>query len=131
MPRNLARLTVHQDGSAGGGFHPGGYSYLRLRGEHAPAWIPMDDLYAFWPDDEGVAVLDLGGRWWVRLYPAPRQVVQGGPRRLWDLAEEFHDLMKGLGWPAKDQFGLTVHRDGRHVVWLDDPESAHRWAAAP
>ncbi len=179
MPRNLARLTVHLDGTASGRFHVSGYSYLRLRGEHKPAWIPMDELsrmlwdnnesrpthidlgallnddsggralpgwhdwwdmfrlihipheYAFWPDDEGVAVVDLAGRWWVRLYPEPQQVVQGGPRRLWDLAEEFRDLMARLGWPAKDRFGLTVHPDGSHVFWLDDPESPNRWAAAP
>jgi hypothetical protein len=32
-----------------------------------------------------------------------------------------------LGEPAHDQFGLTVTSNGRHCVWLDEPDSDHVW----
>ncbi|WP_199430954.1 ATP-grasp peptide maturase system methyltransferase [Qaidamihabitans albus] len=57
-------------------------------------------------------------------------VEQGGPRRLWDLAEEAYDRWHGLGKPGRDAFGVTVTAEGQEF-WLRDPDSPHRWPLAP
>jgi hypothetical protein len=54
-------------------------------------------------------------------------VTQGGLRRLWDEVEDLYDLWSRLGAPNRERFGLTVTHDGRHVLWLDHPESEERW----
>ncbi|MGW1197788.1 hypothetical protein ACWD4B_18405 [Streptomyces sp. NPDC002536] len=50
-------------------------------------------------------------------------VWQGGPRRLWDEAEEAYAWWARQGEPRHDRFGLTVTRSG-HAVWLDSPGNA-------
>ena len=53
-------------------------------------------------------------------------VVQGGPRRLWDLLEDGHAQWCRLGMPTRERFGITV--TPRHQeLWLDDPAGPHRW----
>jgi hypothetical protein len=32
------------------------------------------------------------------------------------------------GRPGWDRLGLTVTPDGRHRVWLDEPDGAHAWS---
>ncbi|HWE89491.1 MAG TPA: ATP-grasp peptide maturase system methyltransferase [Pseudonocardiaceae bacterium] len=68
------------------------------------------------------------GSWARRHAEGSRQwVTQGGPRRLWDLAEAAHVRWIELGRPRRDRFGVTV--DGDHQeIWLDTPESPHRWS---
>jgi hypothetical protein len=53
-------------------------------------------------------------------------VRQGGPRRLWDIAEDAHQQWQDLGRPSRARFGLTVEPH-RQEFWLDDPDSPHRW----
>ena len=53
-------------------------------------------------------------------------VRQGGPRRLWSIAEAAHEQWLALGRPPRERFGLTVGPDGQEF-WLDSPDSAHRW----
>jgi hypothetical protein len=71
--------------------------------------------------------LDIRDGSWARLDAEHKQVTQGGPRRLWDEVEDLYDQWCGLGAPNRQRFGLTVERDGGHMLWLDDPDSEHRW----
>ncbi|GAA4024752.1 methyltransferase domain-containing protein [Allokutzneria multivorans] len=54
------------------------------------------------------------------------QVTQGGPRRLWQIVETANDLWNQLDRPGWERFGLTV-TPGDQTVWLDRPDSQHRW----
>ncbi|MEF2527426.1 MULTISPECIES: methyltransferase domain-containing protein [Streptomyces] len=49
------------------------------------------------------------------------EVVQSGPRRLWDETEAAHLWWEGQGRPGFDRFGLTVDGDGQRA-WLDSPD---------
>ncbi len=66
---------------------------------------------------------------WARqaLRDGRRQVWQGGPRRLWDIAEAAHEEWRSLGRPTRERFGITVDSE-RQDLWLDSPESPHHWA---
>jgi hypothetical protein len=68
---------------------------------------------------------------WVRFEREARQVVQGGPRRLWDEIEGRYEEWCRVGGPDRTRFGLTVSPDGGHTLWLDDPSSNHRWDVTP
>ncbi|MEU6980233.1 MULTISPECIES: methyltransferase domain-containing protein [unclassified Streptomyces] len=46
------------------------------------------------------------------------EVVQSGPRRLWDETEAAYDWWVGQGRPGFERFGLTVRPTSR-VAWLD------------
>ncbi|MFK0252856.1 protein-L-isoaspartate(D-aspartate) O-methyltransferase [Streptomyces sp. NPDC090445] len=48
-------------------------------------------------------------------------VVQSGPRRLWDETEAAYLWWEVRGRPGFDRFGLTVDRDGGQA-WLDSPD---------
>jgi protein-L-isoaspartate(D-aspartate) O-methyltransferase len=81
---------------------------------------------------EGVTVwLDPQDRSWAVLDHEHNAVTQGGPRRLWDRVEELYDQWCQLGGPNRERFGLTVLPDGRHWLWLDEPDSEHRWDVTP
>ena len=54
------------------------------------------------------------------------EAVQGGSRRLWRTVETAHDLWTRLDRPGWDRFGLTV-TPAEQTVWLDHPDSRHRW----
>lgn len=53
-------------------------------------------------------------------------VRQGGPARIWDHVETAYHQWHRIGQPTRERFGLTIH-NGEHTVWLDDPDSTHRW----
>ncbi|RZS44636.1 methyltransferase of ATP-grasp peptide maturase system [Herbihabitans rhizosphaerae] len=53
-------------------------------------------------------------------------VSQGGPHRLWDIAERAYTRWLALGEPGRARFGITV-RPHRQELWLDDADSRHRW----
>ncbi|EWM15369.1 ATP-grasp peptide maturase system methyltransferase [Kutzneria sp. 744] len=53
-------------------------------------------------------------------------VSEGGPRRLWSIAEAAHEEWEALGQPPRERFGLTVTPGGQEF-WLDSPDSPHRW----
>ncbi|GAA3430803.1 ATP-grasp peptide maturase system methyltransferase [Kutzneria kofuensis] len=57
---------------------------------------------------------------------ARHSVREGGPRRLWSIAEATHEQWLALGRPPRERFGLTVGPDGQEF-WLDSPESPDRW----
>lgn len=48
-------------------------------------------------------------------------VYQSGSRRLWGEVEAAWRWWDGLGRPGVDRFGLTVHADGRHETWFEEP----------
>ncbi|MEV0278394.1 methyltransferase domain-containing protein [Streptomyces sp. NPDC050610] len=50
------------------------------------------------------------------------EVVQAGPRRLWDEVEAAFRWWEGRGRPGVGRFGLSVAGE-REVVWLDSPET--------
>lgn len=89
------------------------------------------DLMSFIPHDGGkaetwVALTD--GSWVCHTTDSDgtHRVRQGGPQRLWDLIEHLHQLWTALGRPERQRFGLTVTPEV-HRVWLDAPDSRHRW----
>jgi methyltransferase of ATP-grasp peptide maturase system len=57
------------------------------------------------------------------------RVTEGGPRQVWQIIEDAHDVWTRLGQPNWDRFGLTVTEDHQHV-WLDTPTAAHTWSLA-
>lgn len=59
-----------------------------------------------------------------------RRVVEGGPISLWGRFEEAYDEWRAAGEPDWPRLGLTVD-PGEHTVWLDEPDSDHRWSLAP
>jgi protein-L-isoaspartate(D-aspartate) O-methyltransferase len=65
---------------------------------------------------------------WVRFVSGSTTIHQGGPRRLWDLVESLFERWCRLGAPNRERFGLTVTPAGEHTLWLDQPDSEHRWA---
>ncbi|WP_329355936.1 hypothetical protein [Streptomyces anulatus] len=50
------------------------------------------------------------------------EVVQSGPRRLWDATEAAHAWWDARGRPDVERFGLTVSREGQRA-WLDTPDN--------
>jgi len=64
---------------------------------------------------------------WAVHYTQSGTVEQRGPRSLWDALEATHDTWVSIGKPTRDRFGMTVHNDGQHVLWLDDPGSRTAW----
>jgi hypothetical protein len=53
------------------------------------------------------------------------EVAQGGPQRLWDIAEQAYVEWVSLGKPGRDRFGLTLAGPDQ-VFWLDSPDG-RRW----
>ncbi|MEC3975386.1 methyltransferase domain-containing protein [Amycolatopsis sp. H20-H5] len=49
------------------------------------------------------------------------EVAQGGPRRLWDVAERAYLEWTSLGKPGRERFGLTIGGPDQ-VFWLDSPD---------
>ncbi|UJW33803.1 methyltransferase domain-containing protein [Saccharothrix sp. AJ9571] len=92
------------------------------------ASLELEGVLPAYPDDDGVVYLLHPDGSWVRH--AERngryQVAQGGPRFLWDLAEQARVRWRKLGKPGRSRFGLTVDGD-RQEFWLDEPGSPHRW----
>jgi methyltransferase of ATP-grasp peptide maturase system len=77
-----------------------------------------------WSDTHGDTWLAHPDGSWARY--SRHSVSQGGPRRLWDLAEQAHTEWHALGRPPRERFGLTVGPDGQEF-WLDSPNSPGRW----
>jgi protein-L-isoaspartate O-methyltransferase len=55
-----------------------------------------------------------------------RDVLDGGPRSLWQIVEKAHEQWHRLGEPRWERFGLSVS-GLQHTVWLDHPDSSDRW----
>jgi protein-L-isoaspartate(D-aspartate) O-methyltransferase len=140
----LLRLTVHDDGTAIGGFHDV-CSFMLLRAQRRPVSRIADttprvrdlerDPEQLLNPDPGLQVLlnDLVGATPFRadtqglLFSGESratvedgQVTQIGPRDLWDEAEAVHRVWEQRGRPGLDRMGLTVTPE-RQYVWLDNP----------
>jgi protein-L-isoaspartate(D-aspartate) O-methyltransferase len=85
-------------------------------------WSPV-------PEDDGSFSLllfeagDPQGSWAECDYEPGRsdfEVVQYGPRRLWDEVSAAYLHWVGLGRPTLDRFGLTITPEGQRL-WLDNP----------
>lgn len=73
-----------------------------------------------WTDDGSQAVIEtarIDGRY---------HVSESGPQRLWGAIEKIHQLWQDTGQPSYERFGLTA-TPAEQYVWLDDPDSPHRW----
>lgn len=66
-------------------------------------------------------------RSWCRLDFQADEVVQGGPRRLWDEVEDCYQLWCQLGAPNREALGMTVRPNGSSFMWLGHPDSEHWW----
>ena len=53
-------------------------------------------------------------------------VTETGPRALWAEVEQLHQLWQTCGQPRRERFGLSIAYD-HQGVWLDSPDSQHRW----
>lgn len=53
---------------------------------------------------------------------AEYEIMQSGPRRLWDEAESVMLWWRAEGEPRFDRYGLTVSPQGQQV-WLDSPDN--------
>lgn len=78
----------------------------------------------------GAVFFSTGDGSWCELSPADadgtREVWEGGPRRLWASIEAAMRFWRHQGEPGWRRFGLTVG-PGRQAIWLDSPDSDHRW----
>jgi protein-L-isoaspartate(D-aspartate) O-methyltransferase len=76
-------------------------------------------------------LLDRDGSWaYQTTDTAGRKIaVQGGKRRLWDELEAVHAEWTALGQPPRNDFGLTVTREGQHLLWHRRPDAAN-WELA-
>jgi hypothetical protein len=64
---------------------------------------------------------------WARVGFDDRSVIEAGETSLWEPVEWAHRLWVDAGRPGWDRLGLTVDRNGRNTVWLDEPEGRHAW----
>ncbi|MFJ7275282.1 methyltransferase domain-containing protein [Kitasatospora sp. NPDC098663] len=93
-------------------------------GVQVPEAFPLterydDGTYTLWLHDTAVT------SWATADWEADRtgyEVVQSGPRNLWDEVEAAYHWWDDQGRPGFDRFGLTVTPD-RHTVWLDSPDN--------
>lgn len=97
----------------------GGSRYLDLQ-------FLIPDAQGLYRDDrDGVPVLHLrttDGSWAeATTGAAGHRVTEGGPRRIWELAEQAADLWTQHDRPTRSRFGLTATTAGTQHLWLDDP----------
>lgn len=130
MPTFPDDADVEERTASRGDVRPWRYSSWILVAGHmaafnllASAHVPYE-WYGLAPETN---IYDIVSGSWVRFEPDAACVVQGGPRRLWDEIEALYEQWCRLGAPNRDRFGLTVYADGRHRIWVDDPESPVYW----
>jgi len=78
-----------------------------------------DGSYTLWLRDTAVmswATVDF------EKYRTEFEVVQSGPRKLWDEVEKAYGWWDAQGRPGFDRFGLAVSAEGE-AVWLDEPKN--------
>ncbi|MEV7119900.1 methyltransferase domain-containing protein [Kitasatospora griseola] len=102
----------------------GGWLAMFAIGVQVPGAFPLterydDGSYTLWLHDTAVT------SWATADWEPDRmeyEVVQSGPRNLWDEVETAWHWWDDQGRPGFNRFGLTVTSDG-HTVWLDSPEN--------
>ncbi|QFU94243.1 ATP-grasp peptide maturase system methyltransferase [Amycolatopsis sp. YIM 10] len=92
------------------------------------ASLELEGVLPAYSGDAGVVYLVHPDGSWVRHAEQHGKLVvsQGGPRNLWDLAEQARVRWRKLGKPGRARFGVTVDGD-RQEFWLDNASSQHRW----
>ncbi|WP_073812105.1 hypothetical protein [Kitasatospora sp. CB01950] len=98
----------------------GDWTAMFAIGVRVPAVFPLterypDGSYTLWLHDTAVTSWATADREPGR---AGFEVVQSGPRRLWDEVESAWRWWDGLGRPGFDRFELTVSPGGEHTVRL-------------
>lgn len=101
----------------------GGWLAMFAIGVQVPEAFPLTERYAdgsytLWLHDSAVT------SWATADWEPGRdeyEIVQSGPRRLWDAVAEAWTWWDDQGRPGFDRFGLTVTADGQ-TVWLDSPD---------
>ncbi|MEU1420185.1 methyltransferase domain-containing protein [Kitasatospora sp. NPDC005751] len=102
----------------------GGWLEMFAVGVRLPGVFPLterydDGTYTLWLHDTAVT------SWATADWEPGRaayEVVQSGPRRLWDEVAAAWQWWRDKGRPGFDRFGLTVTPSG-HTVWLDGPDN--------
>jgi protein-L-isoaspartate O-methyltransferase len=94
---------------------------------HARLLVP--DVEIAFEDGDWSLASRLDGSWsrLRRHEDGDHVLAQGGPRRLWDLYLAAAEQWVQLGRPEASCYGLTVRPDGSQFLWLDSPDSKHRW----
>lgn len=64
---------------------------------------------------------------WAKVGLTDGTVTEAGETGLWEAVEWAHDQWTAAGRPTWERLGLTVTQDGRHRLWLDQPDSSTRW----
>jgi methyltransferase of ATP-grasp peptide maturase system len=131
--RELVALVMRESGTARHATIPKGFDDDRFM-FMAQFFLPSVKLFGS-PGAASIGdapcLVDLADHSWARVTmpddSGTRQVIQAGEQRLWDTLERAHDLWCGLGQPGRERYGLTVRPDHSQVVWLDSPDSEHRW----
>ncbi|WP_033291040.1 methyltransferase domain-containing protein [Amycolatopsis jejuensis] len=92
------------------------------------ASLELPDIHPVRIEPDGTFALSHPDGSWARTRRTDSgvEVAQGGPRALWDLAEQAHHRWDSLGRPDRSHFGLTVRGD-EQTLWLDNPETGLRW----
>jgi protein-L-isoaspartate O-methyltransferase len=92
---------------------------------------PHGHCWPTWEMDKVEGLISYADASWVRFDREARTVTEGGSRQLWGEIEGLFDEWCRLGCPNRERFGLTVSADGAHTLWLDHPDSEHRWEVTP
>jgi hypothetical protein len=87
------------------------------------AGLDAPDVHAVGATHNSVLLAHPDGSW---ARHNSETVTQGGPRRLWDEIEAAYQDWLELGRPRRARFGITVTPEAQEL-WLDTPDSPHRW----
>ncbi len=96
------------------------------------AWFSRQEPAAEWGDWAPGGTMALVGwrdRSWAVVESRDEHDVacEDGPRKLMRLVEESAVLWSRLGEPNHTRYGITVTADRHQWLWLDCPDSSHRW----
>jgi protein-L-isoaspartate(D-aspartate) O-methyltransferase len=64
---------------------------------------------------------------WARVDLVDNVVTEAGETAIWSSVEWAHRQWIDAGRPTWERLGLTVTPDGKHRLWLDQPDSEIRW----
>ncbi|MQA12562.1 MAG: protein-L-isoaspartate O-methyltransferase [Pseudonocardiaceae bacterium] len=92
--------------------------------------LALPDVQAVSENDHAVLVHPDGSWASHRSRRGRSMIAQGGPRRLWDEAENAFEQWRLLEEPTRDRFGITVGPQAQEF-WLDYPDSEYRWSLRP
>lgn len=91
---------------------PGAFFSWDTTGEQAPVRLRVEDTTS-----NSWATVDYDG-----AHTTEFTVTQAGPRHLWNEIAGAYASWTNNGRPGVGRYGLTVHADGEHTLWLDSPD---------